>query len=90
MNDFDINNMDMMQFCEVLKCLKLSYQLEKKMEKSKKLETLNKDLEKPNGKHSGKKHANTTNKLSPVSAKKPCLLHGTNSHTTDKCEVMKE
>ena len=45
MNNFDINNMDMMWFCEVLKCLELSYQLEKKMEKSKKLETLKKDLE---------------------------------------------
>ena len=90
MNDFDINNMDMMQFCEVLKHLKLSYQLEKKMEKSKKLETSKKDMEKSNGKHSGKKHANSTNKSLPVSAKKPCLLHGTHSHTTDECEVMKE
>ena len=90
MNDFDINNMDMTWFCEVLECLELSYQLEKKMEKSKKFETSKKDLEKLNGKHSGKKHANTTNESLPVSAKKPCLLHGTCSHTTDKCEMMKE
>ena len=82
--------MDMMQFCEVLECLELSYQLEKKMEKPKKLEASKKDSEKSNGKHSGKKHANTTNKSLPVSAKKPCLLHGTHSHTTDECEVMKE
>ena len=39
MNDFDINNMDMMQFCNVLECLELSYQLERKLEKSKKLDT---------------------------------------------------
>ena len=60
------------------------------MVKSKKLETSKKDLEKPNGKHSGNKLANTTNKSLPVSAKKLCLLHGTHSHTTDECEVMKE
>ena len=91
MNDFNINNTDMMQFCKVLECLELSYQLEKKPEKSKKLEALKKDSEKCNGKHSGKKHTNTTNELLPVSTKKPsCLLHGTHSHTTDECEVMKE
>ena len=38
MNEFDINNTNLMQFHEVLKCLELSYQLEKKMEKSKKSE----------------------------------------------------
>ena len=64
--------------------------MEKKLEKSKKLETSKKDSEKHNGKNSGKKCANTTNELLPVSAKKLCLLHGTHSHTTDKCEVMKE
>ena len=47
-------------------------------------------LDKPNGKQSGKKHANTTNELLPASAKKPCLLYGTHSHTTDECKVMKE
>ena len=88
-NEFDIN-MDLMKFCEVLEHLKLSYQLEKKLGKSKKLEMLKKDVDKPNGKHSGKKHANTTNESLPVSAKKPCLLHGTHSHTTDECNVMKE
>ena len=77
-------------FHEVLECLELSYQLEKKMEKSKNMETLKKESEKSNGKHSGNKHANTTNESLPVSAKKPCLLHGTRSHTTDECEVMKE
>ena len=90
MNEFDINNMDLTQFCKVLEHLKLSYQLEKKLGKSKKLEMLKKDMEKSNGKHSGKKRANTTNESSPVSAKKPCLLHGTHSHTTDECMVMKE
>ena len=85
MNDFNINNMDMMQFCKVLECFELSYQLEKKMEKSKKSETSKKDSEKPNGKCSGKECANTTNESLPVSAKKLCLLHGTCSHTTDKC-----
>ena len=30
MNEFDINNMNLMQFREVLECLKLSYQLRKK------------------------------------------------------------
>ena len=43
MNEFDINNMNLTQFCKVLKCLELSYQLEKKMEKSKKLDTSNKN-----------------------------------------------
>ena len=90
MNEFDINNMDLTQFHEVLDHLKISYQLEKKSGKSKKSETLKKDVEKSNGKHSGKKWANTTNESLPVSAKKPCLLHGTCSHTTDKCKVMKE
>ena len=90
MNEFDINNMNLMQFRKVLECLKLSYQLEKKMEKSKKLETSNKNSEKSNGKHSGKKHANSTNNSLPVSAKRPCLLHGTHSHTTDECKVVKE
>ena len=68
----------------------ICHQLENKTEKSKKLETSNKNSEKSNGKHSGKKHANSTNKSLPVSAKKPCLLHGTHSHTTDECKVMKE
>ena len=93
LNEFDINNMDLMKFCEVLKHLKLSYQLEKKLGKSKKSETSKKDADKTNGKQSGKKHANTTNESLPVSAKKPCLLHGTHSlhsHTTDECKVMKE
>ena len=90
LNKFDINNTDLMKFCEVLKHLKLSYQLEKKLGKSKKLETSKKDADKPNGKHSGKKRANTTNDSSPVSAKKLCLLHGTRSHTTNECKVMKE
>ena len=80
MNEFDINNMNLMQFCKVLKCLKLSYQLEKKMEKSKKLDTSNKSLEKSNGKHSGKKHTNSTNNSSPISAKKLCY----------ECKVVKE
>ena len=90
MNEFIINNTNLTQFCEVLEHLELSYQLEKKMEKSKKLETSNKNLEKSNGKHFGKKHANSTNESSPVSAKKPCLLHGTHSHTTDECKAIKE
>ena len=47
-------------------------------------------MEKTNGKHTGKKRANTTNESLPFSAKKLCLLHGTHSHTTDKCKVMKE
>ena len=90
MNDFNINNVDMVQFCELLKCLELSYQLEKKLEKSKKLETLKKDSEKHNDKHSGKKCANTTNESLPVSTKQLCLLHGTHFHTTHECKVMKE
>ena len=76
MTEFNINNMDLMQFFQVLEHLELSYQLEKKLGKSKKLETSKKDTDKPNDKQSGKKHANTTNKLLPASAKKPCLLHG--------------
>ena len=90
MNEFNINNMNLMQFHEVLECLELSYQLEKKTEKSKKLDTSNKGSEKSSGKHSGKKHTNSTNNSLPVSAKKPCLLHGTHSHTTDECKVVKE
>ena len=39
MNEFDINNTNLTQFREVLEHLKLSYQLEKKMEKSKKSDT---------------------------------------------------
>ena len=50
----------------------------------------NNGSEKSNGKHSGKKHTNSTNDSLPVSAKKPCLLHGTCSHTTDECKVVKE
>ena len=86
MNEFNINNTDLMQFCKVLEHLELSYHLEKKLGKSKISETSKKDADKPhaNGKQSGKKCANT------VSAKKPCLLHGTHSHTTDECKVMKE
>ena len=90
MNEFDVNNMNLMQFRKVLKHLELSYQLEKKMEKSKKSEMSNKSSDKSNGKHSGKKRTNSTNDSSPVSAKKPCLLHGTRSHTTDECKVVKE
>ena len=90
LNEFDINYTDLTKFCEVLEHLELSYQLEKKLGKSKKLEMSKKDVDKPNGKQSGKKCANTTNESSPVSAKKPCLLHGTHSHMTDKCKVMKE
>ena len=90
MNEFDINNTDLTQFCKVLKHLELSYQLEKKSGKSKKSETSKKEMDKPNGKQSGKKCANTTNESSPVSAKKPCLLHGTCSHTTDECKVIRE
>ena len=52
-------------------------------EKTKKLDNLKKDSENPNGKHSGKKHANATNKSSPVSAKKLCILHGTLSLTLE-------
>ena len=75
LNKFDINNMDLTKFCEALEHLELSYQLEKKSGKSKKLETSKKDMDKPNGKHSGKKCANTTKKSSPVSAKKPfCFM----------------
>ena len=84
MNEFNINNIYLTQFHEVLKHLKLSHQSEKKSRISKK------DAEKSIGKHSGKEHVNTTNKSLPVSAKKPCLLHGTHSHTTDKCKVMRE
>ena len=51
---------------------------------------LKKDKEKLNGKQSGKKCANSTNDSSPASAKKPCLLHGTCSHTTEECKVVKE
>ena len=54
------------------------------------METLKKDKEKCNGKQSGKKHTNNTNESSPASAKKPCLLHGTHSHTTEECKVVKE
>ena len=82
MNDFDIN--------EALEHLKLSYQLEKKLANPKKLETLKKDKKKSNGKHSGKKRTNNTNELLPSSAKKPCLLHGNCSHTTDECKVVKQ
>ena len=87
---FEINNTDLMKFCKVLEHLELSYQLEKNSRKSKKLEMLKKDADKPNVKQSGKKCANTANESLPVSAKKPCLLHGTHSHTTDVCKVMKE
>ena len=90
MNEFDINNTNLTQFCEVLEHLELSYQLEKKMEKPKKLDTSNKSSEKSNGKHSGKKHTNSTNDSLPISAKKPCLLHGTHAHTTEECMVVKE
>ena len=90
MNDFDINETDLMQFCEVLECLKLSYQLDKKSANSKKVEMLKKDKEKSNGKLSGKKCTKNTNKSLLASAKKPCLLHGTCSHTTEECKVVKE
>ena len=90
MNEFNINNTNLTQFREVLEHLQLSYQLEKKTEKSKKLDTSNKSSEKSNGKHSGKKHTNSTNNSLPVSAKMPYLLHGTRSHTTDECKVVKE
>ena len=90
MNDFDINKTDLMQFCEVLEHLKLSYQLDKNLANSKKVETLKKDKEKSNGKLSGKKRTKNTNESSPASAKKPCLLHGTCSHTTEECKVVKE
>ena len=90
MNNFDINEMDLTSFREALEHLKLSCQLDKKLVNSKKSETLKKDKEKSNGKQSGKKHTNNTNKSSPTSAKKPCLLHGTHSHTTEECKVVKE
>ena len=90
MNDFDINKMDLTSFHEALEHLKLSYQLDKKLANSKKLEMSKKDKEKSNGKQLGKKCTNNTNKLSPASAKKLCLLHGTHSHTTEKCKVVKE
>ena len=90
MNDFDINEMGLTIFCKALEHLKLSYQLDKKLVNSKKSETLKKDKEKSNGKQSGKKRTNNTNELSPASAKKPCLLHGTCSHTTEECKVVKE
>ena len=88
MNDFDINKMDLMQFRKVLEHLKLSYQLDKKSANSKKV--LKKDKEKSNGKLSGKKCTKNTNESLPASAKKPCLLHGTCSHTTEECKVVKE
>ena len=90
MNDFDINETDLTSFHEAFECLKLSYQLDKKSVNSKKLEMLKKDKEKSNGKQSGKKCTNNTNKSSPASAKKICLLHGTRSHTTEECKVVKE
>ena len=90
MNDFNINEKDLMQFHEVLECLELSYQLDKKSANSKKAETLKKDKEKSNGKLSGKKCTKNTNESLPASAKKPCLLHGTCSHTTEECKVVKE
>ena len=90
MDDFDINEMDLTSFHEALEHLKLSYQLDKKLVNSKKLETLKKDKEKSNGKQLGKKHTNNTNKLSPASAKKPYLLHGTCFHTTEECKAVKE
>ena len=90
MNDFDINETDLTSFCKVLECLELSYQLDKKLVNPKKVEKLKKDEEKLNGKQSGKKHTNNTNDSSPTSAKKPCLLHGSCSHTTDECKVVKE
>ena len=90
MNDFNINKTDLTQFHEVLEHLKLSYQLDKKLANSKKVETSKKDKEKSNGKLSGKKHTKNTNKSLPASAKKPCLLHGTHSHSTEECKVVKE
>ena len=48
MNEYDINSTDLTQFHKVLELLKLSYQLEKKLKKSKKLETSKKDVEKSN------------------------------------------
>ena len=89
MNYFDINETDLTSFCEALERLKLSYQLDKKLVNSKKSETLKKDKEKSNGKQLGKSTSNT-NELSPTSAKKPCLLHGTHSRTTEECKVVKE
>ena len=90
MNDFDINEMDLTSFCKALECLELSYQLDKKLVNSKKSETLKKDKEKSNSKQSGKKHTKNTNESPPASAKKLCLLHGTCSHTTEECKVVKE
>ena len=90
MNDFDINKTDLTSFREALECLELSYQLDKKLVNSKKSETLKKDKEKSKGKQSGKKRSNNTNESSPALAKKPCLLHGTCSHTTEECKVVKE
>ena len=60
------------------------------MVNSKKSETLKKDKEKSNGKQLGKKCTTNTNESSPTSAKKPCLLHGTRSQTTEECKVVKE
>ena len=90
MNDFDINETDLTQFHEVLEHLELSYQLDRKLANSKKAEMLKKEKEKSNGKLSGKKRTKNTNESLPASAKKPCLLHGTCSHTTDECKVVKE
>ena len=90
MNDFDINETNLTSFREALKRLELSYQLEKKSVNPKKAEKSKKDKEKSNGKQSGKKRTNSTNDSSPASAKKPCLLHGTRSHTTEECKVVKE
>ena len=90
MNDFDINKTDLTSFHKALEHLKLSYQLDKKSVNSKKSETLKKDKEKSNGKQLGKKHTNNTNESSPASAKKTSLLHGTCSHTTEECKVVKE
>ena len=90
MNDFDINETDLTSFRKAFECLKLSYLLDKKLVNSKKSETLKKDEEKSNGKQLGKKCTNNTNESLPASAKKPCLLHGTCSHTTEECKVVKE
>ena len=90
MNDFDINETDLTSFCKVLERLELSYQLGEKSVNPKKAEKLKKDKEKSNGKQSGKRHTNNTNDSSPASANKLCLLHGTHSHTTEECKVVKE
>jgi len=85
MNDFDLNETDITQFKEALERLELSYELEEKPEYFK--DDSKKETQQ-SSKTTGKRRRDS-DRLPPRPMKKPCMLHGTNDHTTDECRVLK-